>query len=217
MRMDDELTQAMGHIGSELYMLCAVGARLRDGDILGDDAVRAACIESVLIHARVLRDFFIGHARYDDLNRTEFAAGADWQPTPEQAVARLRAQKESVDKFLAHLTWSRVDVTWPELDYQGIVQDVLAIAEAWAEHLRDRNRGMYWPFHHQCFLARRIYDDRLDMVWATTSHQHLYSLRVLQRALRTKLPLRGQLPGHRGARGSHHTRESLIALLHRWR
>jgi len=100
-------------------MLGALGARLRDGEIHRDEVVRSACIESLLIHARVLRDFFLGKARRNDIDRMMFTGGVDW--TPAEAVARLEARKDSLDKFLAHLTWNRIDWDLPAFDHDAVV------------------------------------------------------------------------------------------------
>jgi hypothetical protein len=123
--------------GYELEACAACAVELEahpDGSVVGN-----ACLEAHLVHARALIEFLLETKRRpydDDMLRTDFAP--EWVPSPSDEVARVMARKESINKHLAHLTWRRVEDVEPiDWTYQQMAQDVVAIAQAWADHVND--------------------------------------------------------------------------------
>src|SRR3990170_4482738 len=67
----------------------------------------SALVESFLIHARVLRDFFCrGRQKPDDVIAGDFVSG--WTQQTVSDYSYISAQKDRLDKALAHLTTTRV-------------------------------------------------------------------------------------------------------------
>lgn len=78
-------------------------------DITDEDVRDASMIlESFLIHARVLRDFFCRRRqRTDDVVAADFVNG--WVPPSPLDFPYVHANKIRLDKALAHLTTTRVE------------------------------------------------------------------------------------------------------------
>ena len=95
----------------------------RVGTGISSEEVRDAStlVESFLIHARVLRDFFCRERhKADDVIARVFISG--WTQPPVSDYSYISAQKERLDKALAHLTTSRV-----KDDSEGKQWDVVTI------------------------------------------------------------------------------------------
>ena len=79
----DELVEALQHLGYEVWMAATAAERLAqlvDASDVSEDGVAAnAFLESMLLHARSLTDFFVRTSRYaSDIRRTDFAP--EWKP-----------------------------------------------------------------------------------------------------------------------------------------
>lgn len=126
--------RAMSHIAYEVEMCALSGLRMV---VATDQHARNAYLECTLMHARALEEFLVltpRSPRPDDMRRTQFAR--EWNPHPTHAVARLGSRRETVNKYLAHLTWTRVDDTEPpEWPFIEIADDAVAIARAWVLHV----------------------------------------------------------------------------------
>jgi hypothetical protein len=124
----------MSHIAYEVEMCALSGMRMV---IATDQHARNAYLECTLLHARALEEFLVlapRSPRPDDMRRTEFAR--EWNPHPSHAVARLGSRRITVNKNLAHLTWTRVDDPEPpEWPFIEIADDTVAIARAWVPHV----------------------------------------------------------------------------------
>jgi hypothetical protein len=125
----------MAHIAYEVEMCAVSGVRML---AVKDWHARNAYLECTLLHARALEEFLVlpvARRRWPkDMIRTEFAP--EWVPRPSEAVARLEARRDIVNKHLAHLTWARVDYPEPpEWRFIEITDDVVAVARAWVEHV----------------------------------------------------------------------------------
>ena len=109
----------------------------------------SALVESFLLHARVLRDFFCRSPRPkpDDVIAADFVSG--WVPPADSSYPYLASQKTRLDKALAHLSIARMQYvgdnkTWDlpairgELD--GIIEQFLqalpATTSAWFVSVR---------------------------------------------------------------------------------
>lgn len=128
-----QINQAMAHIAYEVEMCAVSGVRMLTVE---DWHERNAYLECTLLHARALEEFLVltpGRRRPDDMLRTDFAP--EWTPHPSEAVARLKARRDTVNKHLAHLTWARVADREPQEWSIEIANDAVAVARAWVEHV----------------------------------------------------------------------------------
>jgi hypothetical protein len=148
------LAKGLRHVGYALQTCVASGAhyaeaarametaraegRQFDADRYREEA--NAFLESLLLQARNLIDFFIhDKPRPKDLHRSDYPI-KDWSPAPQEAVTWLRPLRDELNKRLAHLTWTgieRGDPTWEPP--QRIVRDLVAVASAWRKLLDDAN------------------------------------------------------------------------------
>ncbi len=130
-----ELRKAYKHFRYEVAML------RYSGDVLtGPNPPRglahAMAMESFLIHARNLHDFFYGleeaqkgnkRVRGDDVFVEHFFDGDGWHSPVEN---RLTGDEiDRVNKRLAHLTYSREDGRYEDWDFKGIHSRLLALVE----------------------------------------------------------------------------------------
>ena len=127
---DADLVEALAHVGYEMWMMTQAAARLGSGEC--DEVATNAYIESMLIHARALTDFFIvvkERQLAGDIKRTDFAR--EWVPEPGDAADRLRSTYSLHHKYVAHLTWDRVDASQPAWFYWTIAADIVMVADQW--------------------------------------------------------------------------------------
>jgi hypothetical protein len=113
-------------------------------DLARDPTESNAYLESSLVHVRSLYDFLCGSSTYaDDILRIDFAPA--WSPTPgspeDDARVRLAAEMPAVNKYLAHLSWTRLDTSeqapnvmrwWKPVE---AFRDIALLLQAWAVHL----------------------------------------------------------------------------------
>jgi hypothetical protein len=95
----------------------------RVGTGISTEEVRdaSAFVESFLLHARVLRDFFCRERlKPDDVIASDFVA--EWARPPASDYSYITAQKDRLDKALAHLTTTRV-----RYDSEGKLWDVVTM------------------------------------------------------------------------------------------
>jgi hypothetical protein len=90
-----------------------------------------ALLESALVHARNLLDFFFGvHSPCDDVLACHVVSG---YPAPSAALKYLASCKSDINKTLSHLTYSRVvrKRSWPfhrfRFDIEKAYADFLAL------------------------------------------------------------------------------------------
>lgn len=72
-------------------------------------------LEAFLLHARVLKDFFIRDPRQDDVAAIHFFDDtAGWQKIKNTLCPYLRQHQRRLNKYLAHLTYDRLreDKVW---------------------------------------------------------------------------------------------------------
>jgi len=72
-------------------------------------------LEAFLLHARVLKDFFIRDPSQDDVSAIHFFDdAAEWQNIINILCPYLRQHQKRLNKYLAHLTYERIreDKVW---------------------------------------------------------------------------------------------------------
>ncbi len=97
-----------------------------------DKPTRNMLLEDFLLHARILRDFFVGEPRNDDVSaRHFFDDHSAWVEEAKELCPYTRENKTRIDKKLAHLTYTRpiLDKDW---DFLAIRTDIY---DAWDKFL----------------------------------------------------------------------------------
>lgn len=83
-------------------------------------------LEGFLLHARILRDFFINDQRQDDVLAIHFFDDVTvWEDIKQSLCPYLRRHKQRINKYLAHLTYDRLrrDKLWHiDTIYEELVQ-----------------------------------------------------------------------------------------------
>jgi hypothetical protein len=141
-RSEDELDRAMSHLCYEVVAVSDCASLLQRYP--AGTAIGNAALEAQLVHARLLTEFFFGDvtkAWPDDIIRTDFDPTDSWHPGHDAAAKRLKQNRELVNKHVAHLSWTRVDEGEQQWQYPEIADDVLAVAESWANHLATRDQA----------------------------------------------------------------------------
>ena len=153
-RSDRSRIRALRTVGTELRMMAHTFALLRRAELADENPMaQNAYIDSAHLRARAMVEFLLQTGRGSDIRRTDFAS--DWDPEPSEAVNRLNANNRLLHKYLAHLTWERVDPDAPALNYPNIAADVIDVAAAWSEHLASENQLMWNVFQPHVLLARQ--------------------------------------------------------------
>jgi hypothetical protein len=104
-------------------------------------------LESVLLHFRVLRGFFIDEPKKNDASVNDYVPG--WSPAIEYPV--FSETRTALDQTLAHLTWNRLTPSPREWDrsmmraaidnvFQEFKKSLSSPASEWFE-LTSRTRG----------------------------------------------------------------------------
>ena len=138
----EEQVNALVHVAYEFEMAWFCALRLATERDTLSRFESNAYLESCLIHVRSLYDFLCRNStNADDIVRTDFAP--PWAPTGEAAEAtqRLEAEAPAINKYLAHLSWTRLNTSdqapdasrlWQPID---LFLDVARLLRAWADHL----------------------------------------------------------------------------------
>lgn len=85
-------------------------------------------MEDFLLHARILREFFVGSPKKDDIIAAHFLDDpSKWESSRGSRCKQLMADKERLDKKLAHLTYSRLtlDEKWDFEVIRGEIVDAM--------------------------------------------------------------------------------------------
>ncbi len=118
----------------------------RVGTGISSEEVRDASVvlESFLVHARVLHDFFCQSRRWeDDIVASDFVG--TWAKPSESDYGYLNAQKERLDKALAHLTTTRVkyDTDGKVWDVATIRREIEGMIQRFFSELPDERRRLF--------------------------------------------------------------------------
>lgn len=143
-RNPEQLREAARHVGYELWSLAEMSTRLAPARVPADDVLRNALIEGMLTHARNVIEFALGRfdtktgARRwkhdDDIKPADFAPG--WTCPTMEPARRLTERLPHIDKHLDHLSWARVESGKEAWEYPSLLEDAIAVMEAFVAHLR---------------------------------------------------------------------------------
>lgn len=140
-----DLQKGLTTLRYESFMLKSLARSMSFG-IAERRAIRNAVVESFLLHARVLIDFFYNdNPHKDDIVASHFFSPAGkWKAIRPKQPAILKQTKKHADKLLAHITYTRLRQTretkrWAYMRIAGELEEVL---NAFYEHLPDSLGGL---------------------------------------------------------------------------
>jgi hypothetical protein len=145
------------HVAYSIEMLGA----LRSKTTHHESTIANACVESFLVHARLLIDFLQVRSEAD---RRDFSAGdfgALRPPDDDDRVARLRTVWQLASQQVVHLSRGRtpddpyaVTADDAERTYEAIVQDLLDLLEIFVADVESRGRVEAPLFRGALSMAR---------------------------------------------------------------
>jgi len=108
----EELCEASNHLFYEIWMFQALAQGMSSG-IAGIGAMNNSLLEAFAIHVRALIGFFYSeNPRSDDIVAEDFFENEDvWKNLQPAKTETLGTAKKRADKEIAHLTYTRLDVT----------------------------------------------------------------------------------------------------------
>jgi len=134
------------YVQYEVDMCIATAAALNGGRMRGG-ALENALIESFLIHARVLCDFFFFPSkRKDDVLAKHFFHSDDqWQPDYKKECPYLEANSDRLNKAVAHLSYARIgyeiDKRWQHNTING---ELLAVWDRFKQSLPPESQKFFY-------------------------------------------------------------------------
>ena len=112
LRSQEELREASNHLFYEVGMFQSLAQGMASG-IAGTGVINNCLLESFTIHVRALIGFFYSeNPRNDDIVAEDFFKNPnDWKSIQPLKTEILDSAKKRADKEVAHLTYTRLDVT----------------------------------------------------------------------------------------------------------
>jgi hypothetical protein len=146
-RSTNELRQASNHLYYEVRMLEHMSTGIHSG-IAGNSAINNAFIESFVIHARILLDFFYpSKPRPDDVIVTDFFQHPKtWEKARPEKTGILDTIHKRVGKEAAHLTYARQKVSEEQKrwDHKNIERDIRVLVECFLNLVPNSLLGNRW-------------------------------------------------------------------------
>ena len=147
-RTEEELKQASNHLQYEIIMFEALAQSMALGIAGRGNVINSAFLESFTIHLRVLIGFFYSeNPRNDDIIADDFfAISGEWQSIRPPKTKVLDKAKRRADKEVAHLTYTRLDIT-PEQknwDFVEIFNDIQVIVKTFLNNISIDLLGSKW-------------------------------------------------------------------------
>jgi len=99
----------------ELSMFRYAYQRMQNEWLDSDSLHRNILLETFLLHARVLRDFFVQNPKGDDVSASHFYDDPNiWISITSNHCTYLQNNRTRLNKYLAHLTYDRIneDKNW---------------------------------------------------------------------------------------------------------
>jgi hypothetical protein len=115
-----------------------------------------AHLESALVHIRGLIGMLVlDYARDNDIHRFDYLNPGP-PPGPKESVDRLLVAKDEMDKYMAHITWSRVSlVSAADWSVGVLVRDTLQVAGHWCEALMQADSELGARLRPHIYLAEQ--------------------------------------------------------------
>jgi hypothetical protein len=144
----EELQQASNHLFYEIWMFEALAQGMALGIAGRGNVISNSLLESFAIHVRALIGFFHSeNPRKDDIIAEDFFANpSDWQDMRPLKTEILDKAKKRADKEVAHLTYTRLDLT-PEQklwDFLQIFKDMQVLIALFISNVPTDLLGSRW-------------------------------------------------------------------------
>jgi hypothetical protein len=113
-----------------------------------NDSLRSAILETVLLHARNLLEFFtgdqpiIGRLDEDSIRAGHFVKGSTWWKSSK--LSHTKSRKTDINKSLSHLTFKRIKENYKWDDLPKIKGEIEASYIEFLNLLPDEDRAK-WP------------------------------------------------------------------------
>ncbi len=145
---DPQLRKASEHVAYELRMLTVT---YRAWTVASQSEFpvwfRIVLVESFLIHARNLIEFFnCKTSKRGNIKAVAFLPDdRDWQGLQGSNPLLVRREFQKINEFLAHLTWSRVETEAPRWNLDSIFEAHSGLATRFADFARPNTlaKSMY--------------------------------------------------------------------------
>jgi hypothetical protein len=150
------LDYCIGQLPSEPGRLMVVSTQSGISESSWDKRLRMSreslAVEGMLLHARSLRDFFLGNTSYsDDVRALHFILEPKrWQP--DGLLPYLKANRERLNQLTIHLSYNResfIRQGLKEWDHKAIRNEIAAAWEKFLNHVDARTREWFryaaWP------------------------------------------------------------------------
>jgi len=146
--------QMFRHVYDKLAQLQVDQGNISPGEVMprvgtgiSTEEVRdaSALVESFLLHARVLRDFFCREGKGDDVVARHFVSGWTQPPVSEYSYISDQKQKDRLNKALAHLTTARVryDSEGKQWDVDKVRCEIERMIDRFLSELPDDRRAWF--------------------------------------------------------------------------
>lgn len=155
LRPMDERLFALSQIVYEIDTMTTATLRYRALDRAGGLRVeRNIYLEAALLHARALIEFLVRKPTSDS-----YMCPADFGPGWDRSnCGSLGRELSPLGAYLAHLTWTRIELGGPRLS-DSLIYDVLDALEAFASHLKQLGRLGAQPIADAVTEAKRHADE----------------------------------------------------------
>ena len=155
-RSPEELQQASNHLFYEIWMFETLAQTMALGIAGRGNVINNSLLEAFAIHVRALIGFFYSESpRKDDIIADDFFTSPnDWQKMRPQKTELLDKAKKRADKEVAHLTYTRLDIT-PEQkhwDFVKIYNDLQVLIKLFLNNIPTDLLGSKW----EDFKQRRM-------------------------------------------------------------
>lgn len=114
----------------ELWMLYSL-ANILAVDYKGTGVIHNALLESFLVHARILIEFFFKDEEYKDTVRAShyIESGNSWKNIRPQKTKLIDETEKNAHKYLAHITYTRLKdkKEWPFIEITNEIDSVMKV------------------------------------------------------------------------------------------
>lgn len=146
-RTDRKLQDASNHLHYEFSMLMFV-AQAFDTGIAAQGWLVNALLESFVIHIRVLLGFFFppDNVKEDDVLAQDYFDDDGWKKIQPQLSEVLSSAKFRANKEVAHLTYTRLNVT-PETkgwEFSEIANEMSKVIDIFIKNVPRNRLGSRW-------------------------------------------------------------------------
>lgn len=143
-----ELQQDSDRLIYEIWMFKGLSSEVNNNTESFEGVTTNAILESLLIHMRVLLDFFykdISPRHPDDILAAKFFSSVEnWQSIRERSKSDdTRHFQEDIHKHVAHLTDMRRDVNWDN-DRLRVSQEINDLIEVFLRNVNQSYLGSRW-------------------------------------------------------------------------